>query len=86
MEIGVNSFKIEGRMKSVYYLATILSVYRKVIDGILDGTYKYEAVLLDLAFNLLLAAIFSTNFAGFSTYIFGFSIPSPPTTIPADVA
>ena len=42
MEIGVNSFKIEGRMKSVYYLATILSVYRKVIDGILDGTYKYD--------------------------------------------
>ena len=42
MEIGINSFKIEGRMKSVYYLATILSVYRKVIDGILDGTYKYD--------------------------------------------
>jgi putative protease len=42
MKIGVNSFKIEGRMKSVYYLATILSVYRKVIDGILDGTYKYD--------------------------------------------
>ncbi|MBR4830652.1 MAG: U32 family peptidase [Bacilli bacterium] len=42
MEIGVNSFKIEGRMKSIYYLATILSVYRKVIDGILDGTYKYD--------------------------------------------
>ena len=44
MEIGINSFKIEGRMKSVYYLATILSVYRKVIDGILDGTYKYDPV------------------------------------------
>ena len=42
MKIGVNSFKIEGRMKSVYYLATILSVYRKVIDGILDGSYKYD--------------------------------------------
>lgn len=44
MDIGVNSFKIEGRMKSIYYLATILSVYRKVIDSILDGTYKYDPV------------------------------------------
>ena len=42
MDIGVNSFKIEGRMKSIYYLATILSVYRKVIDEILDGTYEYD--------------------------------------------
>ncbi len=44
MDIGVNSFKIEGRMKSIYYLSTILSVYRKVIDSILDGTYKYDPV------------------------------------------
>lgn len=44
MDIGVNSFKIEGRMKSIYYLATILSVYRKVIDSILDGTYKYDPI------------------------------------------
>jgi putative protease len=29
---GVSSFKIEGRMKSEYYLATIVSNYRKVID------------------------------------------------------
>ena len=44
MDIGVNSFKIEGRMKSIYYLATILSVYRKVIDSILDETYKYDPI------------------------------------------
>lgn len=31
--IGIKSFKIEGRMRSSYYLATILSVYRKVIDN-----------------------------------------------------
>ena len=30
---GVNSFKIEGRMKTVHYLATVLSFYRQVIDG-----------------------------------------------------
>jgi len=30
---GVNSFKIEGRMKTVHYLATAISFYRQVIDG-----------------------------------------------------
>ena len=30
--MGIDSFKIEGRMKSVYYIATIINVYRRVID------------------------------------------------------
>lgn len=30
---GVNSFKIEGRMKTVHYLATVISFYRQAIDG-----------------------------------------------------
>jgi putative protease len=30
---GVNSFKIEGRMKTIHYLATVVSFYRQVIDG-----------------------------------------------------
>ncbi|MDR3214908.1 MAG: U32 family peptidase [Bacilli bacterium] len=30
--LGVDSFKIEGRMKSIYYLATIISSYRNIID------------------------------------------------------
>lgn len=32
MDIGVTSFKLEGRMRSVYYVATVVSVYRKLID------------------------------------------------------
>lgn len=32
IELGVDSFKIEGRMKSVHYIATIVSTYRKLID------------------------------------------------------
>ena len=31
-EAGVDSLKIEGRMKSVHYVATVVSVYRKAID------------------------------------------------------
>lgn len=42
IEIGVTSLKIEGRMKSIYYLATLLSVYRKVIDDYYSGNYKYS--------------------------------------------
>ena len=35
IKIGIKSFKIEGRMRSSYYLATIVSIYRKVIDNCL---------------------------------------------------
>lgn len=30
---GVDSFKIEGRMKSEYYLATVVNAYRRAMDG-----------------------------------------------------
>ena len=32
-EAGVCSFKIEGRMKSAYYLATVVNAYRRALDG-----------------------------------------------------
>jgi len=32
-EMGVNSFKIEGRMKSIHYVASTVAFYRKIIDG-----------------------------------------------------
>ena len=38
IEVGVNSFKIERRMRSIYYIATIVLMYRKIIDKIIDGT------------------------------------------------
>ena len=31
---GVTSFKIEGRMKSGYYLATVINAYRRKLDGV----------------------------------------------------
>jgi putative protease len=30
---GISSFKIEGRMKSGYYLATVINAYRRFMDG-----------------------------------------------------
>ena len=32
MEAGVDSFKIEGRMKSQYYVATVVNAYRRALD------------------------------------------------------
>lgn len=39
MDIGVASFKIEGRMKSPYYVATVVNAYRRAIDSINNGTF-----------------------------------------------
>ncbi|OES44293.1 peptidase U32 family protein [Domibacillus iocasae] len=33
IELGIDSLKIEGRMKSIHYVATVVGVYRKVIDA-----------------------------------------------------
>ncbi len=47
MEIGVDSLKIEGRMRSSYYIATIVKVYRKIIDEYYHKRDKYEYNLKD---------------------------------------
>ena len=36
INIGVESLKIEGRMKSEYYIATVVRAYRKLIDNIIN--------------------------------------------------
>ena len=42
IDLGITSFKIEGRMRSVYYIATVVSTYRKAIDKYLSGNYEYD--------------------------------------------
>ena len=39
---GVCSFKIEGRMKSEYYLATVINAYRRCINSGFDDSVKRE--------------------------------------------
>lgn len=41
-EMGVSSLKIEGRMRSVYYIATVVGIYRKAIDEYFHNKEKYE--------------------------------------------
>ena len=42
MNAGVCSLKIEGRMKSVHYVATVVSVYRKAIDACWADRERYS--------------------------------------------
>ena len=44
IDIGVRSLKVEGRMRSHYYLATVMSSYRKIIDACYDGTLTDEFI------------------------------------------
>ncbi|MGR3174617.1 MAG: peptidase U32 family protein [Candidatus Scalindua sp.] len=40
---GVDAWKIEGRMKSQYYVATVTRIYRAAIDAFFEnGVYKYQ--------------------------------------------
>ncbi|MFH1415596.1 MAG: U32 family peptidase [Elusimicrobiota bacterium] len=41
MESGIDSFKIEGRMKSSYYVAVTTSVYREAIDQYISAPESY---------------------------------------------
>ena len=38
IDVGVNSFKVEGRMRSNYYIATVIKTYRSIIDKVLSNT------------------------------------------------
>lgn len=44
IESGIASFKIEGRMKSPYYVATTINAYRHAIDAYYDGKFNDELV------------------------------------------
>lgn len=45
VEAGIDSFKIEGRMKTALYVATVARTYRKAIDDYLESEEKYKANL-----------------------------------------
>lgn len=55
IDMGIEAFKIEGRMRSIYYIATVVNIYRKVIDEYCKHqelyTYnnEYEKVLSNCA-------------------------------------
>ncbi len=43
VEAGIDSFKIEGRMKAALYVATVARTYRRAIDDYLTSEEKYQS-------------------------------------------
>jgi len=47
MASGIDSFKIEGRMKTEYYVATVVNAYRRVMDGLMtpeEGARELDCI------------------------------------------
>lgn len=42
INIGIKSLKVEGRMRSLYYLATVIGTYREIIDSYYNNTLTDE--------------------------------------------
>jgi putative protease len=44
LDSGVKSLKVEGRMRSAYYLATVISSYRRLIDAYYENKLTKELI------------------------------------------
>lgn len=42
IDAGVDSLKIEGRMKSIHYIATVCNVYRQIIDSYCENPQRFR--------------------------------------------
>ncbi len=76
IELGIDSLKVEGRMKSIHYIATVISVYRKVIDAYCADpdhfTIKREWLEeLDKCANRETASSFFEGAPGYEQQMFG---------------
>ena len=76
-DMGISSLKIEGRMRSIYYIATVVGTYRKVIDEYYKdkNNFKYdeklEKVLTRCANRDSISQFFNGNFGKESQYYNG---------------
>ena len=44
IDIGISSLKVEGRMRSIYYIATVINTYRRAIDDYYNGDLTNEKI------------------------------------------
>ena len=75
IEIGIASLKVEGRMRSNYYIATVISTYREAIDHYYDGTLddeliEYYSKILNRVANRESTSQFFDHFPGVSEQYF----------------
>lgn len=76
IEMGIDSLKIEGRMKSIHYIATVVSVYRKVIDTYCADPDNFKIQKewleeLDKCANRETASAFFEGVPGYKEQMFG---------------
>ena len=63
VEMGIDSLKIEGRLKTEYYLATVVNAYRSAIDDYMNNPNEYD-------FNKYLNELNKTKTRGLTTFYF----------------
>ena len=63
IELGVNSLKIEGRLKTEYYLASVVNAYRNAIDDYLKDPEHYD-------YTKYLSELEKTKTRGLTTFYF----------------
>lgn len=73
---NIDSFKVEGRMRSVYYIGTVIMCYRKMIDKILNNTFtdkdeKYYTKVLNRVANRETVTQFYNKFPTYEESYFG---------------
>ena len=44
IDIGIRSLKVEGRMRSIYYIAVVINNYRRAIDEYYNGTLSEDRI------------------------------------------
>ena len=64
VDAGIASLKIEGRMKTEYYVATVVGAYRHALDALKESEEQYRALLSGLEAELRKAShrAFNTGF------------------------
>ena len=60
-DAGIASLKIEGRMKTAYYVASVTQVYRRALDLLAQDEDTYRAALPELQNELLKVSHRSSN-------------------------
>ena len=72
LQAGIVSLKIEGRMKTEYYVSTVVGAYRRALDALMESEEKYRALLPEL-----LAELEKASHRPFNTgFYFGAPVPA----------
>ena len=63
IDMGIDSLKIEGRLKTEYYLATVINTYRNAIDDYINNPNEYN-------YRKYLSELEKTKTRGLTTFYF----------------